>query len=388
MGYSSSVYALPASFLLVACVGGPDSKTESTAPDETAADSGDTQETADTHETGDTAETGDTGDTVDTSPPPAFTVDVFSDGLPAGTYRGLSVAPDGMVWGATTVGLVALDPSTGAARTYTSADNMIDDAPLSVLAASDGTLWVGHAADTTQQGEQLFVEDDGSLSLMQPVAFAGAMEETTLYRLREQPYGDGVGDIWMGANEGLVVFDVSARAFYDHSHPTHPHGASMGVAFSSDDNEWNLDEYQLSRWDYQNDGSMFSPLVEYWVPWPVEVGATIAGTDADYGDGVVWITSSLYGVGKVTVGADAGTSTTELFVDPASANAVRVDEAGLVWVGAADGLWIWDGAAFTPVVDPALPDGAVDQLAVGGGAVWAAIGAQVVRITGDPRGGP
>jgi hypothetical protein len=67
-----------------------------------------------------------------------------ASGLPLASWYGLSVAPDGTVWGATSSGLLHFDPVAGTVRTYRSADGLYTDYPRSVLAASDGTIWVGN----------------------------------------------------------------------------------------------------------------------------------------------------------------------------------------------------------------------------------------------------
>lgn len=333
------------------------------------------------------------------APPAVLTWDEAA-GVPVASWYGLSVAGDGTVWGATSEGLVHFDPTTATTRVYTSADGLLTDTPRAVLAASDGTIWVGHVGDTKRQGEQVSVGEDGALTVLRFIDYTESTEITAVYRLREQPWGEGAGDIWMGTNEGLCLWDADLDLFSEHAHPTHPHGTSDGIAFTADGDVWNGDDYQLSRWQYSNDGSL-SPsadLAEFWVPWPVEVKSPIYVTDldvvwdgADWTLGGLWIASYSYGVSRVEVSPTVGASTTECLAEPfpASAYAIRGDGVGHLWIGAVDGLHVWDEAAGTMTThDTAdwLPSNLVQQIALDPGTVppttWLATPYGLVQVVG------
>lgn len=314
--------------------------------------------------------------------------------------RGLSVAPDGSLWAATSGGLVHLDGSgdTSIVRSYTTADGLYRDDPHAVLAHSDGTIWVGDVGDVDRQGSHLSLNTDGSLTLIEAIDFTESTEIAYVLRMREQPHGAGVGDVWMGTNEGLCLWDANLGVFAEHAHPTHPHDLAYGVAFTPDASVWNGDQYQLSRWEYSNDGNL-SPsamsvggdLAEYWVPWPVEVEEQIGLTDLDADEWALWLVSSLHGVARVDVGTEVGTSVTTLLGDPfpATAKAVRADGDGHVWIGTGEGLALWDIATATMSdLSSWLPDTDVQQLTVDGRTspptVWAATPAGFVRFVGVP----
>jgi ligand-binding sensor domain-containing protein len=322
---------------------------------------------------------GTTGVTIQVAEPADPTVLVYdeAEGIPVAAWYGLSLAADGTIWGATSVGLVHFDPLLLTSRVYTSADGLLSDTPRAVLAASDGTIWVGHAGTDKRQGEQLSIAGDGTPTILQPIDYTESYEITSVYRLREQPYGAGVGDVWMGTNEGLCLWDADLGVFAEHAHPTHPHDTSDGLAFTPDGDVWNGDDYQLSRWHYSNDGDL-SPsadLAEYWVPWPVDIEEPVGITDMDLVDdgdgeslGTLWLASSYFGVARVTVGGPIGTSTTECLVDPfpATAAAIRDDGDGHVWIGATDGVYVWDlaGGTMAHHAEDWLPVTLVQQIAV------------------------
>jgi ligand-binding sensor domain-containing protein len=305
------------------------------------------------------------------------------------TWYGLSIAPDRTVWATGSSGLVHVDPETSMAVTYTSADGLYGDAPRAVVAASDGTVWVGHLGDVLRQGEQVQVEADGSLTVLRPLAFASSGEVAYVFRLGE----DADGDIWAGTNEGLCVFDASLGVFLEHMHPTHPHSYTYGLGFAADD-AWNGDQYQLSRWHNGDDGSsVFDDIVEYWEPWTVGEEEPVSITDLGAYDHELWLTSSLYGVARVAVGDEVGTSVTEEMGGPSTASAVRPDGAGHAWVGTTTGLWVYDDEteAWTSWTGDWLPSDVVQQVAVDRTTdpptVWIATPYGLVRIVGVPGGG-
>ena len=313
-----------------------------------------------------------------------------AEGIPTAAWSGLSVGPDGAVWAAGDGGLVRLDPTAGTARVYGVADGLYDATPTAVLAAADGTVWIGHAGTVDQQGEQVSVATDGALTLLQVLNHTESSEITSVYRLAEQPYGLGIGDVWMGTNEGLCLYDVDVPRFSEHAHPTHPHGNSSGVGFTDEGDVWNGDAYQLSRWRYSNDGDL-SPsadLFETVATWPVSIGEPVSISDLTVDGGSVWLASSLYGVARVDVGGEVGTSTVDLFVEPATATAVRADGLGNVWIGTSTGLYRWDGATMNVVTGDWLPADGVQQIAVDTlvdpPAVWLGTSAGLVRVVGIP----
>ncbi len=350
------------------------------APDDTGGDTGD--------DTGDTADTADTGE-----PPLEASVTAYGPevGLPVGAWHGLSIGADGMVWGASTAGLARLDPTAGSARVYGLADGLTTDGPTAVLAHSDGTVWVGHVGTVDRQGEQVTVGTDGALTVVRPIDYTESSEITAVTRLAEQPYGAGVGDVWMGTNEGLCLWDADLAVFDEHAHPTHPHGDTAGVAFTDDGDIWNGDEHQLSRWRYTNDGSLSSgdDLVETLATWPVEVGSPIGITDLDVDGDTLWVASSLYGVASVSVVDEVGTSPVSLHAEPATARAIRADGAGNVWIGTDTGLLRWDGATFHTVTGAWLPADGVEQIVVDRATnpptVWLGTSGGLVRLIGVPE---
>lgn len=324
-------------------------------------------------------------------------------GLTGLVWRQIAVAPDGTLWAASDAGLVhldATDPDAPVTRVYTSADGLYKDAPYGVLPHSDGTLWVGDVGDVDRQGSHFSINPDGSLTLLGIIDYTESTEIQYALRLREQPYGVGAGDVWMGTNEGVCLYDADLGVYAEHAHPTHPHSLSYGVAFTPDGSIWNGDQYQLSRWQYTNDGNL-SPsyqssggdLAEYWVPWPVGIEEPIAIADIDAAPDswTLWLASGTYGVARVDVGADIGTSVTTLLVDPfpATAAAIRDDGAGHVWIGTSTGLLVWDTTTETMQdLSAYLPYASVNQLAVDVSvsppAVWAATPQGLVRFARVP----
>ena len=324
-------------------------------------------------------------------------VSVYGDdaGLSGLSWRGLSAGSDGSVWAATDVGLfhvvAASDGESATVRTYTTADGLYTEGPYSVLAHSDGSVWVGDVGDLERQGSHFSVGSDGALTLLDSVAFTATAEVAYVLRMREQPFGEGAGDVWMGTNEGACVYDEDQAVFIEHAHPTHPHGLSYGIAFTPDANMWNGDQNQISRWLYDDDAYIFDDLLEYWVPWPVELEAVIDLTDIDADEYTLWVASSTYGIVRVDVGTEVATSVTTVMESPfpTSANAIRADGDGHVWIGSDTGLMVWDTATETMTdVTAFLPDTGVTQLTVDPSTtpptVWAATSGGLVRFTGSP----
>ncbi|MDP2308182.1 MAG: hypothetical protein Q8P18_19335 [Pseudomonadota bacterium] len=311
-------------------------------------------------------------------------------GLPAGTWSALSVGADGIVWAASTAGLVRLDPALGTSRVYGAADGLLSDSPTAVLAHSNGSVWVGHVGTVERQGEQISVSADGTLTVLQPIDYTESSEILAVLRLREQAWGAGAGDVWMGTNEGLCLWDQDVARFAEHAHPTHPHGYSAGVAFSADGDVWNGDAYQLSRWRYSNDGDL-SPsadLLETVPTWPVQIEEPLTITDLDIDGDTLWVASSLFGVAQVSVGAEAGGSPVNLYAEPATARAVRADGLGNVWIGGDSGLYRWDGTLLNVVTGDWVPADGVQQItvdrSVDPAAVWFGTSAGLVRVIGVP----
>lgn len=329
-------------------------------------------------------------------------VAVFGDdlGLAGVTWHGLSAAPDATLWASSNTGLVHLDARTDppTVRTYTSLDGLYTDSPYGVLAHSDGTLWIGDVGDTERQGSHMRIDAEGNLALIEVVDYTESAEIQYVLRMREQPWGLGAGDVWMGTNEGVCVWDADLGVYSEHAHPTHPHGLTYGVAFTPDASIWNGDQYQVSRWEYSNDGSLSpSPmtsggdLAEYWIPWPVGIEEPVYISDIDTDGYTLWLASTAYGVARVDVGVDVGTSTTTLLGDPfpTSASAIRADGEGHVWIGTSTGLLVWDTASETLIdLTTWLPDPAVTQITVDVATspkvVWVGTSQGIVRFTGVP----
>lgn len=336
-------------------------------------------------------DTGDTGDTDTQAVEASVTPFGAEAGLPVGTWKGLSAGPDGILWGASTAGLVRFDPALGTSRVYGAADGLLSDTPTSVLAHSDGTVWVGHIGSAERQGEQISVAADGTLTVLRPIDFTVTGEVTAVLRLAEQPYGAGAGDVWMGTNEGLCLYDQDVATFEEHAHPTHPHGYSAGVAISSEGDVWNGDAYQLSRWRYSNDGSLSSSadLFETVPTWPVQVDEPLVIADLAVDGDTLWVASTAFGLAQVAVGAEAGGSPVNLYVEPATARAVRADGRGNVWIGSDTGLYRWDGALLAPVTGSWVPADGVQQITVDHSgdatAMWFGTSTGLLRVVGVPE---
>lgn len=380
------------------CRNSDESSTDTNAAPDSNADSGEVSADTGDPNVDSADDPGDSGSdsATDTGPPPPATYEVFSlDTTLAASaeWFGLSVGLDGVVWGATSEGLISLAPSSGTVRKYGTADGLYLSATRSVLAHSDGTLWVGYAGDVSRQGDQFTVAADGSLTPIRSIDFTESAEITQLHRLREQPYGTGQGDVWMGTNEGLCLFDQDLGVFSEHAHPTHPHLLARGVAFTPDDNVWNGDEYQLSRWNYSDDGDL-SPsadLVEYWTPWPVVAGTDpVEIMDIEAVESQLWLASALYGLARIDVGSATGTSLTSLYTGPSSTLAVRARDAETLFIGTVSGLWLLDVATDTltdlTAVEPlnqTISQSALD-LNEAEPRVWLAIPQGLIRVSGIP----
>ncbi|MES2645179.1 MAG: hypothetical protein V4850_37170 [Myxococcota bacterium] len=337
-------------------------------------------------------DTDDTGSDTDTVPAVEGVTPFGPEaGLPTGAWSGLSMGPDGMLYGASSAGLVRLDPTLGTSRVYGVADGLLSDSPRAVLAHSDGTVWVGHVGDVERQGEQVSFGADGALTVIKPIAITVTDEVTSVVRLAEQPWGPGAGDVWMGTNEGLCLWDADLAAFEEHAHPTHPHGYTSGVAFSPDGDVWNGDAYQLSRWRYSNDGSLSSSadLFETVPTWPVQVEAPMAIADLTVDGDTLWVASSMFGIANVAIGAEPGGSPVNLYVEPATARAVGADGLGNVWIGSDTGLYRWDGALLHVVTGDWVPADGVQQITVDRATnpptVWFGTSAGLVRVVGVPE---
>lgn len=314
-----------------------------------------------------------------------------AEGVPQTLWTGLS-ASGGQVWGSSSLGVYHLDATTLDSRLYTVTDGLLITPTSAVLLHSDGTIWAGHQADNLQQGEHFSVESDGSLSLISIIDYTESAEIAGLFRLREQPFGVGTQDVWMGTNEGICLYDADLGVFQEHAHPTHPHGYSYGLAFSPDGHVWNGDQYQLSRWNYSNDGDLnpSADLAEYWVPWQVDPGLPVDIRDLDASDWTLWVVSSTYGVARVDVGMTVGTNTTRPIgvPFPLTAWAVRVDGVGNVWIGSDEGLFVYDTAlnriALVDMgVNPPVSQLALDNTTVPP-TIWAATPTALVEVVGVP----
>lgn len=361
------------------------------APDTGAGDTDDSGSL----ETGDSADTADTGEPWGELPRRVDTLAEFDTTAWLGegvAWYGMSVAPDGSVWAASGAGLLHLSADGSSHRVYTTADGLFANDARAVLAARDGTVWVGYSGTVDRQGDQFSVGSGGELSPLRVVDYTESVEITGVYRLREQPFGVGAGDIWMGTNEGLCLWDADLDVFAEHAHPTHPHLLARGVAFTPEADVWGGDQYQLARWRYSNDGDL-SPsadLYEYWVPWPVEVGAPVDIEDADAAGSVLWVVSSVHGLARVDVAEAGGASVTSFLPELGPARAVRQVDARSVLVGTDMGLGSVDLTLGTVGMLGGAEGltGQVQQIArvepEGDGSAWLALPGKLVRLTLTP----
>ena len=286
----------------------------------------------------------------------------FTDGLPeAPTYHDMAVGPDGHVWLASDTGLHRLDPDSGAVTTFTQDDGLAATSIRAVAATPDGHVWVGYDGADNVELQRVSTSDD-ALTVDINGHFDRTGEITSVYRIRIDP----LGNLFLATNEGLCVWEADTGLFIEHGHPTHPHLASMGVALTSDGTQWQADQHQISRWRYDFDGNLFDDhlgIVDVWEP---DDSGLIASTDLAVTQGdVLWLTSSLYGVARITAGA-VGESVVELPEAPDSAIAVDHTAAG-VWVAtSSDGLWLLDPATGLggPHSEVGLPTEPIQQLAV------------------------
>lgn len=364
----------------------PDTGADTDTGSDTGSDTADT-DTADTN-------TADTGEDPATHPRVASLVSIDTSAWLGGgaAWRGLSVAPDGSVWAASSAGLLHLSADGAAHRVYTTADGLFANDVRAVLAAQDGTLWVGYVGTVDLQGHQFTLAGDGELTVLRAVNYNESSEITGVYRLREQPFGVGAGDLWMGTNEGLCLWDADLDVFAEHAHPTHPHLLTRGVAFTPEADIWGGDEYQLGRWRYSNDGDLnpSADLYETWEPWPVEPEVPIEIEDADAAGTMLWLASSLFGLARVDVAEAGGASVTTLYGELASAGAVRAVDDRSVLVGAPEGLWEVDvtRGIFGPLLGAESLAGPVQQIArvepEGDGEAWVAIPGALVRVALSP----
>ena len=125
-----------------------------------------------------------------------------ADSLHSGSILAMSEGPDGRIWiGTQGGGLGALDPKTGKVRSYSTEDG-IQPVVSAVVAADDGTVWVG-----TTSGLFRFDSKKGVFEpiLQQDEALSEALI-TTLTRDRR-------GDIWIGTeSDGLARYTPKTGA--------------------------------------------------------------------------------------------------------------------------------------------------------------------------------
>jgi ligand-binding sensor domain-containing protein len=314
---------------------------------------------------------------------PALTHFGDDAGVPDGVaWRDLAVDADGRLIGATSVGLLVFD---GVSSVWSGvSDGLAADDVAAVGVAEDGEAWLGFNQVVGVDGQRLRLDASGRPTGVVSFDITRSGEISEIHRFVEQRIGIGDGDMWMGSNEGLCVFDRDLAVYAEHLHPTHPHLDTLGVAVTLDAQVWNGDQYQLSRWMYDHDGTVSSTgnLVEYGALWdaggePIEIRDLAA-------DGMdVWVASARFGVARV----DAFLGTTEPeFVAPdtlVSADAIEVDGDGDVWVGDAWGLLRID--ADRAVMR--IPDvtGNIEQLAMDheAGVLWAAGSEGLWRLNPD-----
>jgi hypothetical protein len=326
------------------------------------------------------------------APGAPYTLYGSETGLPSGaTWHGIDVDGAGRVLGATSEGLVVLDGA--AAVVWGLLDGLATDDIQAVLDDGYGQVWLGYHGLEAMDGQRITLDAAGFPTVVEGIDYAVSMEISEIHRFAVQPYGTGIGDMWMGANEGLCLYDRDLDVYAEHLHPTHPHLLTRGVTFTSDGNVWNADQYQLSRWRYDDDGTISNSadLVAYSNLWglPVETPIDLMDVDADGMN--VYAASALYGVAAVDA-TDPVTLGVVSFVGAgilSSASAVRVDPEGIVWIGTPTGMYRHDpstgslepwGADWLPGPVHAI---AIDDSTLPAG-IWAATDAGLVRFTGEP----
>lgn len=358
-------------FALVACKPDPVDTSVDSEPVDTSAH---TDTAVDSDPDTDPIDT-DTGVDPDTGRP-ALTWFDASDGVPTAEFHDLTVAADGTLVAGTTAGLVTVRADDTVA-VYTTADGLAADDVHGVLFDADDTLWLGYSGVALVDGQRATFDASGP-AVFETIDINATMEIAELHRFARQPYGARAGDVWMGSNEGLCVYEPGTSptpgVYREHNHPTHPHGDTLGVDLTSDGHAWNGDQYQLSRW------SAFYALVEYAPLWPVTPSEVIAVRDLDADGMIVWVASDLYGVARVDAAA-ASLPDGTTFPAPAVASAWAIRSAGdVVYIGGPGGLWTLDAAgtllAWTDV--PA----AVEAIAVDAdhATVWLGTSAGIARI--------
>jgi diguanylate cyclase (GGDEF)-like protein/PAS domain S-box-containing protein len=118
--------------------------------------------------------------------------------------QALDLAPDGLLWAGTTLGLVALDLSTGSARTF---PVLGDDAPdagpadvRSLLRGEDGSLWVG----TFSRGLlRLWPEDRRRARFQHDAGDPASLSHDMVLAMLQAPSGA----LWVGTYDGLNRLD-------------------------------------------------------------------------------------------------------------------------------------------------------------------------------------
>jgi hypothetical protein len=308
--------------------------------------------------------------------------------------------PDGLVWhdlavsggrllGATSSGLLVFDGETATLSGL--AEGLAADVVHAVLDDGQGQVWVGYEGLEDLEAQRLNL--DAGVVVEEDVHFDRTGEIHGVHRFAIEPAGQGAGNVWMATNEGMCVYDRELDVYAEHTHPVHPHLDSLGVAFTSDGTHWNGDQHQLSRWTYDFDGALSSTsdLVAYDTLWEVPAETVIGITDLDAAYLTVWVASSAYGVARVDVTDLTSFGTVTFPVDLPSALAIRVDADGLVWIGAPDGLYVFDPAtdALSHPGEAWMPGPAVQQIAIDDRTVppiaWLATSSGLVRLVGVPE---
>jgi hypothetical protein len=268
-----------------------------------------------------------------------------TDGIPSSgvTWYDLDVMADGRVLGAASPGLMVFD---GAAAWKGIGDGLATNEVRAVIEDSFGEVWIGYTGVSSLQGQRVSVDAAGAITVNAAVNINRTMEITEIVRIAEHEYATGENVVWFGSNEGLCAYDRAFDKYMEHLHPTHPHGDSRGLTFTADDDHWNGDGHQLSRWWYDHDGdiSFTNDLIEYGTLWPVAVEEPIQIRDLASDGTYVYVASELFGFGVLD--STAASMAEGWWTPPEgtlpSASAVQVDRDGLVWIGASDGLWTYD----------------------------------------------